>query len=212
MNPTHRPFQLTIFALLAMALGCSPTETLETHFDSPPYGVHTAYEYRSDDHRQYIRHGTFTEYYRSGQKRAQGTYQDGRRHGPFKRWRENGLIRSVEEFDEGQRHGESHHYYPNGVLSRHEEYRRGLPHGDHKSWNADQTLVEYQEYRHGRLHGHSRDYYEDSGKPRTDYEYEDGLRHGEAFYWDDEGEEVHVIFVEGQRTDEPANGLESSDG
>src|SRR5262245_55961344 len=69
----------------------------------------------SDD--QLVNHGKFTEYYESGQKFAEGEYDNGVHNGTWTFWYDNGQICKVVTFDKGRANGKWDVFREDGTLA-----------------------------------------------------------------------------------------------
>lgn len=95
------------------------------------------------------RHGPYKEWYRNGQLRGQGTYENGQPQGQFTWWYENGQ-RSVEgNFDGGRKVSQWTWWHKNGQKSINGEYETGAPDGNWIWWNAEGKVAQRVEYAAG---------------------------------------------------------------
>ena len=120
-----------------------------------------------------IKEGPFTDYYDSGKKEREGTYLLGDFDGPFKQWNTNGTLESEGKFVKGQKHGTWYFYDSLGKLEISVLYEYGVE--KKKKYNTG-VFKEYHE----------------SGIPKSEYTYENGIKDGPFTEWYDIGQFVQV--------------------
>lgn len=91
-----------------------------------------------------------TEYYKSGQKKMEGTMKDGLRHGEWSYWYENGKLWSRGSFVNGKSEGRFLSYGENGLLFQESYYKNGVPDGKWAFYKNDQRIKEVY-YENGNL-------------------------------------------------------------
>lgn len=130
----------------------------------------------SDD--QIVNHGEFIEYYRSGQKFAEGRFEDGIHQGAWKYW------------------------YDNGQLAKDVVFKNGQPDGSWDAFRADGTLLSKKNYKNGKREG-AWVYYHDDGKtPRVEQSYKEGKLDGPMTTYHANGKVWQkVAFAAGAPTD-----------
>lgn len=139
----------------------------------------------SDD--QIVNHGKFTEYYRSGQKFAEGNYQAGVHEGSWSFWHENGQLSKTVNFSKGVPDGAWEVFRADGTLLSKRAYKAGLRDGAWVAYGDDgKTPTLEQTYVDGKLAGNVTVYYK-SGKPRIQSMFKDGLRDGVVAEYDESG-------------------------
>lgn len=87
-------------------------------------------------------HGTWTEWYPSGTKKAEGQYDRGAGTGRFTWWYENGQKQAEGEFENGQRTGIWLTWHANGLKESMSEYQADKLVGKPMNWAADGKLLE----------------------------------------------------------------------
>lgn len=151
----------------------------------------------SDD--ELINHGSYTEYYRNGNKFAQGRYNRGVHDGAWTFWHENGQLCKEIAFDNGVPNGSWDVFRADGTLLAKKSYKDGARVGAWAIYHdgGKQPKIEMS-YRNGKLHGSRRTYYA-NGKVRQEIPFVDGRIHGNVVDWDQEGNKTaEREFVEGK--------------
>lgn len=90
-----------------------------------------------DEHPQEQRCGRWTAWYENGQKKVQGSYEEGEPEGRFTWWHANGLKMAEGEYIAGKRHGLWRWWHSNGHKQIEGEYEYGEPLGGWVAWTAD---------------------------------------------------------------------------
>ncbi len=90
-------------------------------------------------------HGTWTEWYPSGNKMAEGQYDRGVATGRFTWWYENGQKQAEGDFENGLKNGAWITWHANGLKESMGEYRANMLVGKLLTWSADGKLVESRE-------------------------------------------------------------------
>jgi antitoxin component YwqK of YwqJK toxin-antitoxin module len=90
-------------------------------------------------------HGTWTEWYPSGNKKAEGHYDRGIATGRFTWWYENGQKQAEGDFENGLKNGTWITWHANGLKESMGEYRANMLVGKALTWSADGKLVESRE-------------------------------------------------------------------
>ena len=83
----------------------------------------------------------WTEWYENGQKRAEGTYKDGRPNGKVTAWHENGQKGYEGTYKDGELDGLSTTWYENGQKNFEVNYKDGELISE-KEWNEDGSIKE----------------------------------------------------------------------
>jgi antitoxin component YwqK of YwqJK toxin-antitoxin module len=151
----------------------------------------------SDD--SIVNHGQFTEYYKNGQKFAEGAYNNGVMEGPWSYWHENGQLGKTVTFKNGQPDGSWESFRADGTLLSKRTYKDGKREGHWVTYYADgKTLQAEQHFADGKLNGTMTVYFK-SGKPRIATEFKDDKRHGAVTEWDESGRKVaEATYVDNQ--------------
>lgn len=155
--------------------------------------------------------GPWSLWYRDGQLRARGAFEDGLRTGVWETFYpsggQGGGIQSRGERlplrAEGRspRHGPWSFWHPNGRLLRRGRFERGLEEGLFEEWHPNGQAKSRLHYRAGLLEGPAEEWFDD-GSPRARGAYAAGLRTGTWEGWRRDGSpdpELTGAFVEGQR-------------
>jgi antitoxin component YwqK of YwqJK toxin-antitoxin module len=142
----------------------------------------------SDD--TFVNHGKYIEYYRNGQKFAEGDYENGVHEGPWSYWHENGQLSKTLTFSKGQPNGQWEVSRADGTLLARRGYKNGKRDGDWVLYQEDgKTPSIEQTYVDGKLNGKVTVYFK-SGKPRIETFFKDNLREGKVTEWDESGRKV----------------------
>jgi antitoxin component YwqK of YwqJK toxin-antitoxin module len=87
-------------------------------------------------------HGTWTEWYPSGNKKSEGQYDRGVPAGKFTWWYENGQEQAEGEYEAGQKTGAWITWHANGLKESLAEYKAGKPVTRYMRWTAEGKLVD----------------------------------------------------------------------
>ena len=94
--------------------------------------------------------GTKSEFYPSGQKRAEMYYKNGRRFGISNAWHENGQKWARADFKNGIPEGRSIIWYESGLVKKMDMYfEKGIPDGEAKYWHENDQLLYDAVYNNG---------------------------------------------------------------
>jgi antitoxin component YwqK of YwqJK toxin-antitoxin module len=148
---------------------------------------------------QVVNHGKYTEYYRNGQKFAEGNFDNGVHDGPWSYWHDNGQLAKTVTFKKGAPEGTWEVFRADGTLQSKKGYKGGLRDGqwtvyfdDGKTPKIEQTFVE------GQLTGKRKTFFP-SGKPRQEANFEKGALNGVMTEWDESGRKIaEATFAEGK--------------
>ncbi|HMZ48638.1 MAG TPA: toxin-antitoxin system YwqK family antitoxin, partial [Flavobacteriales bacterium] len=120
--------------------------------------------------------GNWTEYYGSGEKRAEGGYKDGKKDGPWTFYHRTGEVEQRGNYVNGLPQGEWVWFFPSGARHREEHYRKGKEDGASVEYDSTGAVITQGEYIDGLKDGpwiyHVGDHTETGA-------YKDGLRDGE---------------------------------
>ncbi len=92
-----------------------------------------------------LKHGAWTEWYPSGNKKTEGRYDHGVAVGRFTWWYENGQKQAEVDYQNGALGGTWITWHPNGLKESQAEYREGELIEKWMHWNADGKLVEVRD-------------------------------------------------------------------
>jgi antitoxin component YwqK of YwqJK toxin-antitoxin module len=111
-----------------------PGEVARDTFDwqSLSWSQTAVHEYFSEE-----RCGRWTAWYPNGQKKLQGSYQDGEADGRFTWWHPNGQKMAEGEYQSGKRHGPWRFWHSNGHKHLLGDYEYGQAEGPWQAWTAD---------------------------------------------------------------------------
>src|SRR5690606_5761793 len=119
--------------------------------------------------------GPWTEYYATGEKRAEGTYLEGKKEGAWTFFHRSGEVEQRGHYREGLPQGNWKWYYATGELHREENYRRGREEGASAEYEKDGSVIVQGEYIDGLKDG---DWIYHIGGHTEKGAYRDGLRNG----------------------------------
>ncbi|MCA9234186.1 MAG: toxin-antitoxin system YwqK family antitoxin [Planctomycetales bacterium] len=147
-----------------------------------------------------VNDGKFVEYYRDGQKFAEGTFKEGVHNGQWTFWHPNGQVCKVVNFVDGQADGEWDVLGPEGELRAHKSYKDGkrdgtwiIYHADGKTPRLEQTYVNHEP------NGERRDYYANGQLSQTS-QFKNGKLNGPVVQYDESGRKTaEAAFVDGKR-------------
>lgn len=91
------------------------------------------------------------QYYESGKRKMEGSYQNGVREGKWVAWYENDTVWSIGYYKNGKRNGLSAVYHPNGVKYYDKNYKNDIAEGKWNFYNEDGSLVGEAYYHKGNL-------------------------------------------------------------
>lgn len=83
--------------------------------------------YLSEDGRQWMRHGLFRAFHRSGALASEGEYEHGTEMGIWRDYHENGRIASEGEYRQGEEHGVWRFWLDDGTLEKEVVFFEGQP-------------------------------------------------------------------------------------
>jgi antitoxin component YwqK of YwqJK toxin-antitoxin module len=119
--------------------------------------------------------GPWVEYYATGEKRAEGSYKEGRRDGAWSFFHRSGKVEQKGNYVAGLPQGEWKWYYESGALHREEYYRRGREDGASMEVAEDGSVLTQGAYIDGNKEG---PWVYHVGDHREEGAYKDGLRDG----------------------------------
>ncbi|MBK9974444.1 MAG: hypothetical protein IPP14_06695 [Planctomycetes bacterium] len=180
--------------------GTADSQRIEKH---PNGRIKTQWSVHRSELGEERMHGLWTEFYASGQKKAEGTYVDGARDGLWLGWFEDQQVQSRslyklgvetgdwEEFHingkpamkgtwiEGKKDGDWREWYRDGRPSSVTRYKGGLPDGIWSTWHENGELKSWGEYKDGRKIGRWTRYFDNLVEESVE-NYVDGLAQGET--------------------------------
>lgn len=141
--------------------------------------------------------GHWTEYYQSGEKRAEGGYKDGKKDGPWTFFHKQGTVEQRGNYKDGLPQGEWRWYYNSGELHREEFYRRGREDGLSVEYERDGSVIVKGNYIDGLRDG---EWFYHVGGHTEKGAYRDGLRDGQWTGTYDNGKRYFSgAFISGER-------------
>lgn len=96
-----------------------------------------------------IHHGSWTTWYPSGHKKAEGIYDHDLRDGPFTWWYSNSQQQVSARYRDGKPHGNWTWWYSDGQKTAQGQYTEGVPTGDWTYWTEKGRLYGKAEYGKG---------------------------------------------------------------
>ncbi len=135
--------------------------------------------------------GASAEWYRNGQKKTEGHFDDGKRHGTFISWDEEGNKLEEVNYQNDLRHGKLRKWYENGQLELEAEYQNGDQYGEETIWyeNGNKEQVAY--YKDGYLDD-KKTFWREDGSKQHECEYLEGMKHGAEIFFNEEGDTISV--------------------
>ena len=106
-------------------------------------------------------HGTYTQYYTSGEKQVTMEFIDGKKHGKYIEFYKNGVIQCEVEMKNDKHEGIQIERYENGEISHETNYKNGLSEGIQKEFREDGWLSTIEYHRNDKI---ITDLYEDNNK------------------------------------------------
>lgn len=123
--------------------------------------------------------GNWVEYFTTGEKRAEGSYMDGKKEGEWSFYHRSGKVEQRGKFLNGLPNGPWVWYHENGKVHRQENYRKGKEDGASAEYDEVGQVITQGEYIDGRREGRwlylLGDHKEEGG-------YKDGLKDGPWTY------------------------------
>jgi antitoxin component YwqK of YwqJK toxin-antitoxin module len=139
---------------------------------------------------QIVNHGKYTEYYRNGQKFAEGVFEKGVHEGSWSFWHDNGQLSKTVNFKKGMPDGTWEVFRADGTLLSKRGYKNGQRDGTWTSYIDDgKTPSLEQSYADGKLNGKVIVYFK-SGKPKIESIFKNGERDGKVTEWDESGRKL----------------------
>lgn len=139
---------------------------------------------------QVVNHGKYTEYYRNGQKFAEGNFDSGVHDGPWSYWHENGQLAKTVIFKKGAPEGAWDIFRADGTLQAKKGYKAGKRDGAWVTYYDDgKTPKIEQNFVDGKLSGPRKTYFA-SGKTRQEASFADGVLDGKMTEWDEAGRKL----------------------
>lgn len=143
-----------------------------------------------------VMQGPWVEYYASGEKRAEGSYSEGKKEGDWTYYHKSGKVEQKGHFMNGLAQGEWKWYFDNGSLHREEHYRKGKEDGASSEYDEEGHVVTQGEYIDGLKEGK---WIYAVGDHREEGSYKGGLKDGSWLHTYDTGKRCFIgAFVDGE--------------
>ena len=157
----------------------------------------------SDD--RIVNDGTFTEFYRNGQKYAEGKYKMGVFEGSWQYWFPNGQLCKEISFKNGKADGQWEVFDKEGKRDATKSYQAGKRHGQwiyfHDDDDGEQSKFEMT-YAQGLPAGERVTYYK-NGQKRQSVNFTKGKMDGAMTEWDESGKvRAEAVFKDGKQVGE----------
>ena len=146
-----------------------------------------------------MNHGLYTEYYRDGQKFAEGSYDRGIHEGKWNYWYPNGQLCKTVNFKKGLPDGSWERFREDGTLFSSISYSNGQREGKWTYYYDDGKTIKAEEnYKQGKMDGVRTAYYE-NGQKKQEAHLKMGILDGMTTNWDESGNKVkEAPFVNGK--------------
>lgn len=145
-----------------------------------------------------LMHGLWTEFYASGQKKAEGNYIDGARDGLWMGWFEDKQVQSRSMYKAGTEIGQWEEFHPDGKPAMTGSWVEGKKDGDWREWYRDGRPASVTRYKLGIPDGEWATWHE-NGELKSWGEYKAGRKIGRwTRYFDNLVEESVENYVDGQ--------------
>lgn len=140
--------------------------------------------------------GEWTEFYITGEKRAQGSYKAGKKEGDWTFFHRAGGVEQKGKYQNGQPQGTWVWYYEDGKKHREELYRKGKEDGASVEYDEEGNVIVQGDYIDGLKDGK---WFYKVGDHQEEGVYKDDLKDGEWVYTYDNGKKYFVgSFVNGE--------------
>ncbi len=142
--------------------------------------------------------GPWVEYFVTGEKRAEGTYKDGRKDGDWTFYHRSGKVEQKGKYQVGLAQGQWQWFYENGGTHREELYRKGKEDGASVEYDEQGGIITQGEYIDGRKEGK---WIYEVGDHKEVGAYKDGVKDGPWVFTYDSGRKYFTgEFVNGEPT------------
>jgi len=151
-----------------------------------------------------LTNGKYTEYYKNGQIKIQGSYKEGMRNGEFKTFLKNGksagfiiykdgkiikstLVKAIANYDLDTSYSIGGVNFPNKLLKRYRMYdKKGVLNGNSISYYEEGNIQSIFPYKNNLIEGLVIRYYE-NGNIKEEVNYKNDKMNGEAKSYDENG-------------------------
>ena len=120
-------------------------------------------EGKLDEDYNLLTNGKYTEYYKNGQMKVQGSYKEGKRDGEFKAFLKNGKSAGSVFYKDGIPDGESVEYYEEGNIKSIIPFRNNIVEGLTITYYENGNIDEEVNYKNNKMNGEAKSY-DENGK------------------------------------------------
>ena len=140
--------------------------------------------------------GPWVEYFATGEKRAEGSYKEGKKDGEWNFYHRSGKVEQKGKYLNGLAQGTWQWYYEGGSLHREELYRKGREDGASAEYDEQGKVLTQGEYIDGQREGK---WLYEVGDHKEEGAYKGGLKDGPWTYtYEDGGKYFTGSFVDGE--------------
>lgn len=140
--------------------------------------------------------GVWSEFYATGEKRAEGSYKNGRKDGDWSFFHRNGAVEQEGKYLDGLAHGTWRWFYEDGKKHREELYRKGKEDGSSVEYDEDGAVIVQGDYIDGLKDGK---WFYKVGDHQEEGAYKEGLKDGSWVYTYDNGKKNFTgSFINGE--------------
>ena len=123
-------------------------QRVERNLSRRPMEVYYVYQ---DSNGNYLRHGTDTHYYMSGQVKMEEHYRNGLLDSITEFWHPNGNKRGELPYKDGKPHGRAVTWYPDGKKQSETNWENGLLNGPSLEWDENGNVVKKVVWKDNRV-------------------------------------------------------------
>ena len=142
-------------------------------------------EGKLDEDYNLLTNGKYTEYYKNGQMKVQGSYKEGKRDGEFKAFLKNGKSAGSVFYKDGIPDGESVEYYEEGNIKSIIPFRNNIVEGLTITYYENGNIDEEVNYKNNKMNGEAKSY-DVNGKLNGRTIFKDNIKLEEDVYKENE--------------------------
>ena len=142
-------------------------------------------EGKLDEDYNLLTNGKYTEYYKNGQMKVQGSYKEGKRDGEFKAFLKNGKSAGSVFYKDGIPDGESVEYYEEGNIKSIIPFRNNIVEGLTITYYENGNIDEEVNYKNNKMNGEAKSY-DENGKLNGRTIFKDDIKLEEDVYKENE--------------------------
>ena len=142
-------------------------------------------EGKLDEDYNLLTNGKYTEYYKNGQMKVQGSYKEGKRDGEFKAFLKNGKSAGSVFYKDGIPDGESVEYYEEGNIKSIIPFRNNIVEGLTITYYENGNIDEEVNYKNNKMNGEAKSY-DENGKLNGRTIFKDDIRLEDDVYKENE--------------------------